>query len=53
MCHGELSGLATLGIPGKLILFSAGLQGVEWLQMLPPDWSWEFEGQLNLLMLVL
>lgn len=53
MCHGEPSGWATLGTPGKLGRFSAASQGVEWLQMLPPDWSWEFEGQLNLLMLVL
>lgn len=53
MCHGEPPGLATLGVPGKLGLFSAASQGAEWPQMLPPDWSWEFEGQLNLLMLVL
>lgn len=53
MCHGQPSGWPTLGTPGKLGRFSAASQGVEWLQMLPPDWSWEFEGQLNLLMLVL
>lgn len=28
-------------------------QGAEQPQMLSPDWSWKFEGQLNLLMFVL
>jgi len=42
-----------MGISGKLGFFSTALQGVEQPQMLSPDWSWKFEGQLNLLMFVL
>lgn len=49
-------GLGVMGISGKSVSFSpppSASQGAEQPQMLSPDWSWKFEGQLNLLMFVL